>query len=142
MSFLQVRYYRVTGENLQFPNLKTSIVIISIGCLLLAVCFLLSLCALLDGFFLRHTTAYYHIITMINMNCALWYINCKAIKIASQSLSASFRRVMYSSKLNCICSPYSFLIYFFPTSILRLIYFVKNILTVFIRMLSQSVRRN
>ncbi|XP_059050069.1 gustatory and odorant receptor 22-like isoform X2 [Achroia grisella] len=88
----QVRYYRVTGENLQFPNLKTSIVIISIGCLLLAICFLLSLCALLDGFLLKHTAAYYHIIIMINMNCALWYINSKAIKIASQSLSDCFLR--------------------------------------------------
>ncbi|KAF9797482.1 hypothetical protein SFRURICE_017053 [Spodoptera frugiperda] len=90
----QVRYYRVTGENLQFPNLKTTIVIISVGCLLLAVCFLLSLCILMDGFLLIHTSAYYHIITMINMNCALWYINCKGIKIASQSLSECFRRVM------------------------------------------------
>ncbi|KAL4707800.1 hypothetical protein ACJJTC_001746 [Scirpophaga incertulas] len=88
----QVRYYKVTGENLQFPKLKTIIVIISVGCLLLAICFLLSLCALLDGFLLKHTTAYYHIIIMINMNCALWYINCKAIKIASQSLSACFRK--------------------------------------------------
>ncbi|XP_063826327.1 gustatory and odorant receptor 22-like isoform X1 [Ostrinia nubilalis] len=88
----QVRYYRVTGENLQFPNLKTVIVIISIGCLLLAIGFLLSLCALLDGFLLKHTAAYYHIITMINMNCALWYINCRGIKIASQSLSECFRR--------------------------------------------------
>ncbi|RVE52125.1 hypothetical protein evm_003198 [Chilo suppressalis] len=88
----QVRYYRVTGENLKFPNLKTSIVIISIGCLLLAVCFLLSLCALLDGFPLRHTAAYFHIVTMINMNCALWYINCQAIKIASQSLSECFQK--------------------------------------------------
>ncbi|XP_075977830.1 gustatory and odorant receptor 22-like [Anticarsia gemmatalis] len=88
----QVRYYRVTGENLQFPNLKTTIVIISVGCLLLAICFLLSLCALLDGFLLIHTSAYYHIITMINMNCALWYINCRGIKIASQSLSECFRR--------------------------------------------------
>ncbi|KPI94482.1 Gustatory and odorant receptor 22 [Papilio xuthus] len=88
----QVRYYKVTGENLKFPNLKLSIMIISVGCLLLAVCFLLSLYALLDGFLLRHTIAYLHIITMINMNCALWYINCKGIKIASQSLSECFRR--------------------------------------------------
>ncbi|XP_063536245.1 gustatory and odorant receptor 22-like [Cydia strobilella] len=98
----QVRYYRVTGENLQFPNLQTQIVIISVGCLLLAVCFLLSLCALLDGFLLRHTTAYYHIIIMINMNCALWYLNCKGIRIASQSLSECFRRdvnVAISAKL-------------------------------------------
>ncbi|XP_045517200.1 gustatory and odorant receptor 22-like isoform X3 [Pieris brassicae] len=91
----QVRYYRVTGENLQFPNLKTTIVIISVGCLLLAVCFLLSLCALLEGFLLRHTAAYFHIITMINMNCALWYINCRGIKTASQSLSECFRRVIF-----------------------------------------------
>ncbi|KAJ2949104.1 hypothetical protein O0L34_g6044 [Tuta absoluta] len=88
----QVRFYRVTGSNLQFPGLKISIVIISVGCLLLAVCFLLSLCALLDGFYLKHTAAYFHIITMINMNCALWYINCKGVKFASQALSDCFRR--------------------------------------------------
>ncbi|XP_045448065.1 gustatory and odorant receptor 22-like [Melitaea cinxia] len=105
----QVRYYRVTGENLQFPNLKTSIVIISVGCLLLAICFLLSLCALLDGFLLRHTTAYYHIITMINMNCALWYINCKGIKIASQSLSECFRRDVHRECTANLISSYRFL---------------------------------
>ncbi|CAG9561908.1 unnamed protein product [Danaus chrysippus] len=105
----QVRYYRVTGENLKFPNLKTSIVIISVGCLLLAVCFLLSLCALLDGFLLRHTTAYYHIITMINMNCALWYINCKGIKIASQSLSNCFSRDVSIECTASLISSYRFL---------------------------------
>ncbi|KAJ6638597.1 Gustatory and odorant receptor 22, partial [Pseudolycoriella hygida] len=87
----QVRYYRVTGRNLQFPLLKILIVIISTGCLLCAVLFLLSLNALLEGFALWHTSAYYHIVTMINMNCALWYINCRAIKEASRSLSKSFK---------------------------------------------------
>ncbi|GBP22349.1 Gustatory and odorant receptor 22 [Eumeta japonica] len=104
-----VRYYRVTGENLQFPNLKTLIVIISVGCLLLAVCFLLSLCALLDGFLLKHTAAYYHIITMINMNCALWYINCKAIKIASQSLSECFRKDVALTCSAALISRYRYL---------------------------------
>ncbi|CAG4956192.1 unnamed protein product [Colias eurytheme] len=105
----QVRYYRVTGENLQFPNLKTSIVIICVGCLLLAVCFLLSLCALLDGFLLRHTAAYFHIITMINMNCALWYINCRGIKTASQSLSNCFRRDVNVECTAHLISSYRFL---------------------------------
>ncbi|XP_063624033.1 gustatory and odorant receptor 22-like [Cydia splendana] len=105
----QVRYYRVTGENLQFPNLKTQIAIISVGCLFLAICFLLSLCALMDGFLLRHTTAYYHIITMINMNCALWYINCKGIKIASQSLSECFRRDVNVNTSAKLISRYRFL---------------------------------
>lgn len=27
------------------------------------------------------------------MNCALWYINCRAIKEASRSLASSFREV-------------------------------------------------
>lgn len=45
----QVRYFRVTGRSLQFPRLKILIVIISIGCLLCAVLFLLSLTALLEG---------------------------------------------------------------------------------------------
>ncbi|KOB68789.1 Gustatory receptor [Operophtera brumata] len=84
--------HQVAIYKTNWGKFQTTIVIISVGCLLLAVCFLLSLCALLDGFLLWHTTAYFHIITMINMNCALWYINCKGIKIASQGLSECFRR--------------------------------------------------
>lgn len=30
---------------------------------------------------------------MINMNCALWYINCRGIKVASKSLSDDFKAV-------------------------------------------------
>lgn len=95
------------------------IVIISTGCLLCAILFLLALNALLEGtrlsiepnifvhckvistvtmillgFLLWHTIAYIHIITMINMNCALWYINCRGIKVAAVSLSDSFRVVI------------------------------------------------
>lgn len=54
----QVRYYRVTGENLTFPKLKILIVIISIGCLLCAILFILSMSVLLEGFTLWHTCAY------------------------------------------------------------------------------------
>jgi gustatory receptor len=54
----QVRYYRVTGESLQFPRLKILIVIISIGCLLCAILLIVSLSYLLDGFPLWHTIAY------------------------------------------------------------------------------------
>jgi hypothetical protein len=54
----QVRYFRVTGENLKFPRLKIMIVIISVGCLLCAVLFIVSLSFLLDGFPLWHTWAY------------------------------------------------------------------------------------
>lgn len=81
------------GGNLEFPYLSTLIVIISLGCLILAVIFLLTLSALLDGFTLYHTSAYYHIITMINMNCALWYINCRAIGNASTALANHFNKV-------------------------------------------------
>lgn len=105
----QLRYYRVTGESLQFPRLKIMIVIISIGCLLLAVVFLLSLCALMDGFYLWHTSAYYHIVTMINMNCALWYINCRAIGVASRSLSDCFAKDMQLQCKANIITPYRFL---------------------------------
>lgn len=90
----------MTGRSLQFPRLKILIVIISSGCLLCAVLFLLSLNALLDGFPLWHTVAYYHIVTMINMNCALWYINCRAIKEASKSLSLNFKEVSYIIVIN------------------------------------------
>lgn len=76
-----------------FPHLNALIVIISTGCLILAVAFLLTLSALLEGFTLYHTTAYLHIITMINMNCALWYINCRAIGNASKSVADSFEVV-------------------------------------------------
>jgi gustatory receptor len=67
----QVRYFRVTGETLQFPRLKMLIVVISTACLIFAILFLVSLSILLDGFFFWHTSAYYHIVTMINMNSAL-----------------------------------------------------------------------
>nr|CAH7750504.1 unnamed protein product [Callosobruchus chinensis] len=88
----QLHYYKIAGKNLEFPLLSTLIVIISLGCLILAVGFLLTLSALLDGFTLYHTSAYYHIITMINMNCALWYINCRAIGNASTALADVFQK--------------------------------------------------
>ncbi|KAL9891472.1 gustatory and odorant receptor 22-like [Glossina fuscipes] len=90
----QVRYYRVTGTTLVFPTLKIAIVILFIGCVLLSILFLFSLSQLLDDFLLWHTTAYFHIITMINMNAALFYINSKGTKIASKSLSDCFRKDM------------------------------------------------
>ncbi|XP_072397576.1 gustatory and odorant receptor 22-like [Diabrotica undecimpunctata] len=88
----QLHYYKVTGQNLQFPYLSTLIVIISLGCLILAVAFLLTLSALLDGYTLYHTSAYYHIITMLNMNSALWYINLRGIGNASQALADNFQK--------------------------------------------------
>lgn len=105
----QLRYYRVTGESLQFPRLKILIVIFSIGCLLLAIVFLLSLCALMEGFYLWHTSAYYHIVTMINMNSALWYINCRAIRVASKSLSDCFAKDLRVECTASTISQYRFL---------------------------------
>ncbi|XP_072398008.1 gustatory and odorant receptor 22-like [Diabrotica undecimpunctata] len=110
---LLVGYERVDillnkSRNLKFPHLSTLIVIISLGCLIVAVMLLLTLSALLDGFTLYHTTAYFHIITMINMNCALWYINCRAIGNASHALADSFQEVntrMYSD-IDQHCSAY------------------------------------
>ncbi|XP_055372069.1 gustatory and odorant receptor 21a-like [Condylostylus longicornis] len=105
----QVRFYRVTGTTLQFPNLKLLIVIISIGCLLCSILFLGSLSYLLEGFPLWNTLAYYHIITMINMNCALWYINSRAIKTAAISLSDCFKiDTDFNCSYNCV-SRYRFL---------------------------------
>lgn len=105
----QLRYYRVTGESLKFPRLKILIVIISIACLLCAVMFLLSLSALMEGFFLWHTSAYYHIVTMINMNSALWYINCRAFREASNSLSKCFAKEVRIHCNAAIISQYRFL---------------------------------
>ncbi|XP_053684616.1 gustatory and odorant receptor 22-like [Sabethes cyaneus] len=105
----QVRYYRVTGTNLEFPHLKLLIVIFSVGCLICAIIFLLSLSFLLDGFSLWHTSAYYHIITMLNMNSSLWYINCRGIRVASSSLSNRFRKDVAVECTAATISQYRFL---------------------------------
>ncbi|KXJ77253.1 gustatory and odorant receptor 22-like [Aedes albopictus] len=105
----QVRYYRVTGTNLQFPYLKILIVMFSVGCLVCAIVFLLSLSILLEGFALWHTSAYYHIITMLNMNSALWYINCRGIRVASSSLSDRFRKDVAIECTAAMISQYRFL---------------------------------
>ncbi|KAF5308870.1 hypothetical protein FQR65_LT00570 [Abscondita terminalis] len=105
----QLHYYKITGKGMEFPYLNTLIVIISSGCLILAVVFLTSLSALLDGFTLYHTLAYYHIITTINMNCALWYINCRAIGNASKCVADSFERDMDQHTCAYIISQYRFL---------------------------------
>ncbi|KAK4886234.1 hypothetical protein RN001_002505 [Aquatica leii] len=90
----QLYYYKITGKSLEFPYLSTLIVIISSGCLVVAVIFLITLSSLLDGFTLYHTLAYYHIVMTINMNCALWYINCRAIGNASKCVADSFEKDM------------------------------------------------
>ncbi|XP_049287543.1 gustatory and odorant receptor 22-like [Anopheles funestus] len=105
----QVRYYRVTGTSLQFPHLKVLIVFFSIGCLVCAIVFLLSLSFLLEGFALWHTSAYYHIITMLNMNSALWYINSRGIRVASSSLSRCFRQDVAIECTAAMISRYRFL---------------------------------
>ncbi|XP_058467629.1 gustatory and odorant receptor 22-like [Malaya genurostris] len=105
----QVRYYRVTGTNLKFPNLKILIIIFSFGCLVCSIVFLLSLSFLLDGFTLWHTLAYYHIITMLNMNSALWYINSRGIRVASSSLSDRFRKDVAIECTAAMISQYRFL---------------------------------
>lgn len=105
----QVRYYRVTGCSLQFPFLKTLIIILFIGCVTCAVFFLLSLSILLDGFTLWHTSAYYHIVIMLNMNAALWYCNCLGTRVASKSLSERFREDVGIECTASIISQYRFL---------------------------------
>lgn len=105
----QVRYYRVTGTSLQFPHLKILIIIFFIGCVICAICFLMSLSMLLDGFTLWHTTAYYHIVIMLNLNAALWYINCRGTRVASKSLSDRFREDVGSECTAQLISQYRFL---------------------------------
>lgn len=90
----QVRYYRVTGTTLEFPRLKFLIMFLFVGTVVFAAIFLVSLSFLLEGFLLRHTLGYFHIITMINMNAGLWYINTKGVKQASKALSDRFRADM------------------------------------------------
>jgi gustatory receptor len=105
----QVRYFRVTGESLKFPHLKILIVIMSIGCLVCAILFMISLSLLLEGFSLWHTSAYYHIITMLNMNSALWYINSRGIRVASNSLAKCFRKDVAIECTAALISQYRFL---------------------------------
>ncbi|KAM7363271.1 gustatory and odorant receptor 22-like isoform 2-T2 [Cochliomyia hominivorax] len=105
----QLKFYRITGSSLKFPRLKSLIVVISVGCLLCAVLFLFCLSFLLEGYPLWHTIAYYHIITMINMNCALWYINCRAIKTASDSLALCFKKELSKDCTASVISKYRFL---------------------------------
>ena len=64
---------------------------------------------LFQGFTILQTIAYYHIVTMINMNCALWYINSRAIREASTSLSKCFRRDVSIECTAGIISKYRFL---------------------------------
>ncbi|XP_054726708.1 gustatory and odorant receptor 22-like isoform X1 [Anastrepha obliqua] len=105
----QLIFYRVTGTSLQFPRLKSTIVVVSIGCLLCAFLFLFALSFFLEGYPLWHTLAYYHIIITINMNCALWYINSRAIKTASTSLTACFKKEVLSSYSANVISKYRML---------------------------------
>ena len=105
----QVRYYRVTGYSLKFPYLNVMIIFFSIGCLVCAIIILLSLCYLLEGFDLWHTSAYYHIITMLNMNSCLWYINSRGISVASSSLSERFRKDVAIECTAGLISQYRFL---------------------------------
>ncbi|XP_019868788.1 gustatory and odorant receptor 22-like [Aethina tumida] len=105
----QLLYFQVTGKNLEFPYLSTLIVIISMGSVIVAIIFLLTLSVLMEGFTLYHTIAYYHIITMINMNCALWYINCRAIGNASTALADSFEKDLEVSSSAFIIAQYRYL---------------------------------
>lgn len=65
----QVRYYRVTGENLKFPRLKMLIAVISIGCLICAVLFIVSMSILLEGFPMWQTGAYCEFVVINEMTC-------------------------------------------------------------------------
>lgn len=105
----QLRYFRVTGTGLQFPDLKLLILVISIACLICAIVFLMALSLLLDGFPMWHTVAYYHIVIMINMNCALWYVNTRGLKVASKSLGERFRIDVEVDKSAALISQYRFL---------------------------------
>uniref|UniRef100_W8CBK6 Gustatory receptor n=2 Tax=Ceratitis capitata TaxID=7213 RepID=W8CBK6_CERCA len=105
----QLIFYRVTGTSLQFPHLKSTILAISVGCLLCAFLFLFALSFFLEGYPLWHTLAYYHIIIMINMNCALWYINSRAIKTASTALTTCFQKEIVSSHSSDVISKYRML---------------------------------
>ncbi|XP_055381377.1 gustatory and odorant receptor 22-like [Condylostylus longicornis] len=105
----QVRYYRVTGTTLTFPNLAILIGVMFIGCVFIAILFLVSLQNLLDGFLLWHTSAYYHIIIMINMNACLWYINSTAIRISATSLSNQFQTDIHIECNASMISQYRYL---------------------------------
>lgn len=50
-----------------------------------------------------------HVVTMLNMNSALWYINSRAIRAASENLSRCFRKDVAIECSASLISRYRFL---------------------------------
>ncbi|XP_059617236.1 gustatory and odorant receptor 22 [Phlebotomus argentipes] len=94
----QVQYLRVTGTPILFPTLYPltwALCFVSWG---LSIAIILSQYYLQPDFQLSHTSAYYHIIAMLNGFCSLWYINCTAFGLASRALSKHLIDTLKSEK--------------------------------------------
>ncbi|XP_046492192.1 gustatory and odorant receptor 22-like [Neodiprion pinetum] len=94
----QLRYYRVTGSILEYPNLKRMCIALCIISWLISIGVVVSQFYLQPGFTMWHTSAYYHIIAMLDCLCALWWINCTAIGSASKGLALNLHKALENTE--------------------------------------------
>ncbi|RLZ02222.1 Gustatory receptor 24 [Cephus cinctus] len=90
----QLRYYKVTGSTLEYPNLKRMCVSLCLASWIISIVVVVSQFYLQPGFTMWHTSAYYHIIAMLDCLCALWWINCTAIGSASKGLALNLHKAL------------------------------------------------
>nr|QHN69208.1 gustatory receptor 3 [Sirex nitobei] len=93
----QLRYYKVTGSTLEYPNLKRMCVSLCLLSWIISIVVVVSQFYLQPGFTMWHTSAYYHIIAMLDCLCALWWINCTAIGSASKGLALNLHKALEST---------------------------------------------
>uniref|UniRef100_A0A1I8NQP4 Gustatory receptor n=1 Tax=Stomoxys calcitrans TaxID=35570 RepID=A0A1I8NQP4_STOCA len=94
----QLKFYKVTGTPIEFPNLYPLTWGLCIFSWVLSIAINLSQYFLQPDFKLWYTFAYYPLIAMLNGFCSLWYINCTAFGIASKALSESLQKTLKSDK--------------------------------------------
>ncbi|CAH0399720.1 unnamed protein product [Chilo suppressalis] len=94
----QLKYLKITGTPIVFPNLYILTWGLCIFSWALSVAVILSQHYLQDDFELWHSFAYYHIIAMLDAFCALWYINCNAFGTASKGLAMNLHKVLDSER--------------------------------------------
>ncbi|XP_077293596.1 gustatory receptor 21a isoform X2 [Arctopsyche grandis] len=92
----QLKFYRVTGTPIVFPNLYVLTWVLCFVAWGLSAGIILSQFYLQDDFAFWHTFAYYHILAMLNGFCSLWYINCTAFGTASRGLAANLQKAIES----------------------------------------------
>ncbi|XP_073821675.1 gustatory and odorant receptor 21a-like [Musca autumnalis] len=94
----QLKFYKVTGTPIVFPNLYPLTWGLCIFSWVLSIAINLSQYFLQPDFKFWYTFAYYPLIAMLNCFCSLWYINCTAFGIASKALSENLRKTLRDDK--------------------------------------------